>query len=64
MERFANIIITGRYLAEIEMPNSVLREQLAHVPDFVDKMEASTGIRKRWYAPEIWATSGVALPTA
>ena len=64
MERFANIISTGRYLPEIEVPNSVLREQLAHVPDFVDKMEASTGIRKRWYAPESWATSDVALPAA
>jgi 3-oxoacyl-[acyl-carrier-protein] synthase-3 len=34
------------------------------VPEFVDKMEASTGIRKRWYAPEDWATSDLALRAA
>ena len=64
MERYASILSTGRYLPEIEVPNSVLREQLAHVPEFVEKMEAATGIRKRWYAPEGWATSDVALPAA
>jgi 3-oxoacyl-[acyl-carrier-protein] synthase-3 len=64
MDRYASILSTGRYLPEIEVPNSVLREQLAHVPEFVEKMEAATGIRKRWYAPEEWATSDVALPAA
>jgi len=64
MSRYARIVSTGRYLPEIEVPNSVLREQLAHVPEFVEKMEAATGIRKRWYAPENWATSDVALPAA
>lgn len=64
MNRYANIVSTGRYLPEIEVPNSVLREQLAHVPEFVNKMEASTGIRTRWHAPEGWATSDVALPAA
>jgi 3-oxoacyl-[acyl-carrier-protein] synthase III len=68
MTRHATIIGTGRYLPEIEVPNSVLREQFAHVPDFVDKMEAATGIRRRWYAPpygkvvkaelRTWALSG------
>lgn len=64
MTRHAAIIATGRYLPEIEVPNSTLREQFAHVPDFVDKMEAATGIRKRWYAPEGWATSDLALRAA
>lgn len=64
MARHATIIATGRYLPEIEVPNSVLREQLAHVPDFIDKMEAGTGIRKRWYAPDGWATSDLALRAA
>ena len=41
-----------------------MREQLAHVPEFVEKMEAGTGIRKRWYAPDGWTTSDVALPAA
>lgn len=64
MNRYASIVSTGRYLPEIEVPNSVLREQLAHVPEFVEKMEAATGIRTRWHAPEDWATSDVALPAA
>ncbi|HTP32410.1 MAG TPA: ketoacyl-ACP synthase III [Candidatus Acidoferrales bacterium] len=64
MNSSATIVSTGRYLPEIEVSNSVLREQLAHVPDFVDKMEAGTGIRKRWYAPDDWHTSDVALPAA
>ena len=64
MNRYASILSTGRYLPEIEVPNSVLREQLAHVPGFVEKMEAGTGIRTRWYAPESWATSDLALPAA
>jgi 3-oxoacyl-[acyl-carrier-protein] synthase-3 len=64
MIRHANIIATGRYLPEIEVPNSLLREQFAHLPDFVDKMEAANGIRKRCYAPEGWATSDLALRAA
>lgn len=64
MNRYARIVSTGRYLPEIEVPNSALQEQLAHVPEFVEKMEAATGIRKRWHAPEGWATSDVALPAA
>jgi len=64
MTRYARIIATGRYLPEIEVPNSVLHEQLAHVPEFVEKMEAATGIRKRWYAPESWATSDLAFQAA
>ncbi len=64
MDRYARIVSTGRYLPEKEVPNSVLREQLAHVPGFVEKMEEATGIRRRWYAPDDWATSDVALPAA
>ena len=64
MTRCATIRSTGRYLPEIEVSNDELRRQLAHVPDFVDKMEAGTGIRRRWYAPAGWATSDLALPAA
>lgn len=65
MTRFARIISTGRYLPEICVPNDVFRERLKTVaPDFVDKMEAGTGIRQRFYAPDSWATSDVALPAA
>ncbi|MDY7094722.1 MAG: ketoacyl-ACP synthase III [Acidobacteriota bacterium] len=68
MSRYAQIISTGSYLPPVEVPNDVLRERLARVdPEldgFVDKMEARTGIRRRWYAPEDWATSDLALPAA
>jgi 3-oxoacyl-[acyl-carrier-protein] synthase-3 len=64
MTRCATIRSTGRYLPEIEVSNDELRRQLAHVPGFVDKMEAGTGIRRRWYAPAGWATSDLALPAA
>jgi 3-oxoacyl-[acyl-carrier-protein] synthase III len=62
--QYGTIVATARYLPEIEVSNDVLRQRLAHVPDFVDKMEAGTGIRKRWWAPEDWSTSDVALPAA
>jgi 3-oxoacyl-[acyl-carrier-protein] synthase-3 len=65
MTRYANIISTGRYVPEICVDNDVFRERLKDVaPDFVDKMEAGTGIKRRYYAPEGWATSDVALPAA
>jgi 3-oxoacyl-[acyl-carrier-protein] synthase-3 len=62
MNRYAKITATGRCLPEREISNDMLRERFAHLPDFVDKMEASTGILSRWWAPEDWATSDVALP--
>jgi 3-oxoacyl-[acyl-carrier-protein] synthase-3 len=64
MMRYASIVSTGRFLPEIEITNDALRVRFAHLPDFVDKMEASSGIRSRWHAPEDWATSDVALPAA
>ncbi|MCB1009186.1 MAG: ketoacyl-ACP synthase III [Acidobacteria bacterium] len=64
MTRFAQIVSTGRYLPEIEVSNDELRRRFAHLGDFVDKMEASTGIRRRWYAPEDWASSDLAVRAA
>lgn len=64
MTRCAAITATGRYLPEIQVHNDLLRQRFAHLPEFVDKMEASSGIRCRWHAPEDWATSDVALPAA
>ena len=64
MTRYASITATGRFLPEIEISNDLLRTRFAHLPEFVDKMEASSGIRCRWHAPEDWATSDVALPAA
>jgi 3-oxoacyl-[acyl-carrier-protein] synthase-3 len=58
----ANIVSTGSYLPEIEITNDTLRAKFnATAPEFVDKMEAATGIRSRWYAPDDWAASDLAL---
>ena len=62
--RHARIVATGSFLPEREVTNDELRRRFAHLPEFVDKMEASSGIRSRFHAPEDWATSDVALPAA
>jgi 3-oxoacyl-[acyl-carrier-protein] synthase-3 len=67
MARYGNIVGTGSYLPEIEVSNDDLRRRFGAVPgleDFVDKMEGSTGIRRRWYAPEDWAASDLAVRAA
>lgn len=65
MKRYAQIVSTGRYLPEHEMTNDMLRKRFdGIVPDFIDKMEAGSGIKSRFYAPDGWATSDVALPAA
>ncbi|HEY4640048.1 MAG TPA: ketoacyl-ACP synthase III [Thermoanaerobaculia bacterium] len=62
---FANIVATGCYLPDIEITNDMLRARFnGNAPEFVDKMEASSGIRTRWYAPEDWATSDLAVRAA
>ena len=62
--RFASLVSTGRYIPDVEMSNDSLREKFAHLPDFVDKMEASSDIRTRWWAPDDWCASDIALPAA
>lgn len=62
--RFASVVSTGRYLPEREVTNDELRRRFPASAEFVDKMEAGSGIRKRWWAPEGWTTSDVALPAA
>jgi 3-oxoacyl-[acyl-carrier-protein] synthase-3 len=63
--RYAKITATGAYLPEREITNDELRKRFdATVPEFIDKMEQSTGIRSRWYAPEEWAASDIALRAA
>jgi 3-oxoacyl-[acyl-carrier-protein] synthase-3 len=62
---FANIVSTASYLPEIEITNDALRARFnGAAPEFVDKMEAASGIRSRWYAPPDWATSDLALRAA
>jgi len=65
MPRYGTILSTGCYVPEIEVTNDELRLRFKNAaPDFVDKMEAGSCIRKRWYAPEGWTTSDLALPAA
>jgi 3-oxoacyl-[acyl-carrier-protein] synthase-3 len=62
---FTAIRSTGIYVPEIEVPNQVLRDRFANEnSEFVDKTEATSGIRTRWYAPESWATSDLAVHAA
>lgn len=59
---YANIVATGSYLPEIEITNDALRARFnGDAPEFVDKMEAATGILSRWYAPNDWSASDLAL---
>ena len=62
---YANLVSTGSYLPEHEITNDMLRERFRAVaPEFVDKMEASSGIRSRWSAPDDWAASDLAVRAA
>jgi 3-oxoacyl-[acyl-carrier-protein] synthase-3 len=62
---YARIAATGRFIPPVEVSNAALKEQFeSRFPEFVDKMELSSGIRRRWHAPEAWSTSDVALPAA
>jgi 3-oxoacyl-[acyl-carrier-protein] synthase-3 len=64
-DRYARLVSTGRFIPPIELSNAALHERLkSRLPEFVAKMEESSGIRTRWHAPEDWATSDVALPAA
>lgn len=64
MARHARIVATGCHVPEIEVPNDELRRRFAHLPEFVDKMQAGSGILTRFQAPEDQATSDLALPAA
>jgi 3-oxoacyl-[acyl-carrier-protein] synthase-3 len=65
MSTHAAIVSTGRHVPEIEVSNDQLRARFDPVlPEFVDKMEASSGIRTRFHAADTAATSDVALPAA
>jgi len=65
MNRSARIISTGSYVPEIEVSNDALRARFnTTAPEFVDKMEAGSGIKTRWYAPPDWATSDLAVRAA
>ncbi len=63
--RSARIVSTGSYLPENEMTNDALRAKFDPIaPEFIDKMEAASGIKTRWWAPPDWATSDLAVRAA
>ncbi len=66
MARIAQIVSTARYLPERCVTNEELDARFTALgqPDVIDKFAAATGITKRFYAPESWVTSDLALPAA
>jgi 3-oxoacyl-[acyl-carrier-protein] synthase-3 len=64
--RFAQIVSTARYLPEHAVTNAELSERFTALgrPTVIDKLGDSTGITQRFYAPDDWATSDLALPAA
>jgi len=62
--RYGTIISTGRYLPEIEVSNEALKAHFETVnPDLVavvDAFAASSGYKRRYYAPREWAASDIA----
>jgi 3-oxoacyl-[acyl-carrier-protein] synthase-3 len=65
MARYAQIVGAGMFLPPRLVTNEQLQEKFsARFPEFVEKMEASSGIRRRYWAPEDWSTSDLALPAA
>ena len=71
MPRHATIKSTGAYLPPIEISNETLTRELLElnggnpiITDVMQKLELSSGIKKRWYAPEDQCTSDIALPAA
>jgi 3-oxoacyl-[acyl-carrier-protein] synthase III len=65
MARYGTIIGTGRYIPENEVTNETFASWMAAVSpnlaEVVGKFEASSNIKTRFYAPEDWATSDLAV---
>ena len=66
MARIAQIISTARYLPERVVTNAELTARFTALgrPTVVDRLAASSGITKRFYVPDDWVTSDLALPAA
>src|SRR6202034_4104918 len=66
MARIAQIISTARYLPERVVTNAELATRFAALgnPTVVGRLAAKTGITRRFYAPDDWVTSDLALPAA
>ncbi len=65
MARYATILSSGRYIPENEITNATFAGWMGEVnpklAEVVGKFEASSGITTRFYAPEGWATSDLAV---
>lgn len=55
---------TGFYVPEIEVSNDALRKRVPQEAEAIDRLEASTGIKTRFQAPDEWATSDLAVRAA
>ncbi|MCB2209952.1 ketoacyl-ACP synthase III [bacterium] len=68
MERYANIIGTGRYVPKNEVSNETFAEWMGEVSpklsEVVGKFEASSNIKTRFYADDDMATSDLAVAAA
>ncbi len=68
MSRHATIIGTGRYVPENEVTNATfaswMKEINPELEDVVEKFEISSNIKTRFYAPDDWATSDLAVEAA
>jgi 3-oxoacyl-[acyl-carrier-protein] synthase-3 len=66
MARIAQIVSTARYLPPHLVSNAELTERFTALgrPHVIDKLAASTGISKRFYVPNDWVTSDLALMAA
>jgi 3-oxoacyl-[acyl-carrier-protein] synthase-3 len=60
----AAIKSTGLYVPEIELTNAALRARIPQEAEAIDKLEASSGIKTRFLAPDEWATSDLAVRAA
>jgi 3-oxoacyl-[acyl-carrier-protein] synthase-3 len=59
MTKFAKIIGSGSFVPVDECTNDDLRKKFGN--EIIDKNEEATGIRTRFYAPEDWVTSDLAV---
>ena len=66
MARIAQIVSTARYLPERVVTNAELTARFTALgkPTVIDRLAASTGITRRFYVPDDWVTSDLALPAA
>ncbi|KAB7627230.1 3-oxoacyl-ACP synthase III family protein [Alkalilimnicola sp. S0819] len=66
MTRIANLVATSHYVPERKVSNEELNKHFTELglPEVIGKFAKSTGIEQRWYAPDDWASSDLALQAA